>query len=453
MKEQAAAMSQYPNFAFEINQNEFLAAGVREVHAVVTLTAAPGAGGSSAPQAYGSSSSGAVGKGGVDGVEVIIVDCSGSMDYPRTKMMAAKEATKVAIDTLSDGAYFAVVAGTEGARVVYPTGGHLLRADYQTRAQAKDAVSRLAANGGTAMGRWLAQANRIFDAHPHAIKHAILLTDGKDESETPADLARAIQSSIGNFTADCRGIGEDWEVNELRKISEALLGSVGIIREPARLAEDFREMTANSMGKEVADVALRLWAPKGAVVRYVKQVSPTLSDLTGMRIPGDNPLTGDYPTGAWGAETREYHICVEVEPGNIGQEKLAGRVQLVAKDSGGATLLGEDKIRAVWTEDEDLSTRINGRVAHYTGQAEMAAAIQEGLDAQKAGDLDTATARLGRAMDLAVESGHEDTVKMLRKVTEVDPSTSKVRAKAKVDKGDVMELDVVSTKTVRAKRN
>ncbi|NUR59772.1 MAG: VWA domain-containing protein [Catenulispora sp.] len=443
-------MSQYPNFAFEINQNEFLAAGVREVHAVVTLTAAPGAGGSSAPQAYGSSAAGASGK---DNVEVIIIDCSGSMDYPRTKMMAAKEATRVAIDTLTDGAYFAVVAGTEGARVVYPTGGHLLRADYQTRAQAKDAVSRLAANGGTAMGRWLAQANRIFDAHPHAIKHAILLTDGKDESETPADLARAIQSSIGNFTADCRGIGEDWEVGELRKISEALLGSVGIIREPARLAEDFREMTVNSMGKEVADVALRLWAPKGAVVRYVKQVSPTLADLTGMRIPGDNPLTGDYPTGAWGAETREYHICVEVEPGNIGQEKLAGRVQLVAKDSGGATLLGEDKIRAVWTEDEDLSTRINGRVAHYTGQAEMAQAIQEGLDAQKAGDLDTATARLGRAMDLAVESGHEDTVKMLRKVTEVDPATSKVRAKAKVDKGDAMELDVVSTKTVRAKRS
>ncbi|GAA1996103.1 VWA domain-containing protein [Catenulispora subtropica] len=441
-------MSQYPNFAFEINQNEFLAAGVREVHAVVTLTAAPAAGSSALP-ASGSSGGGS----GKDNVEVIIIDCSGSMDYPRTKMMAAKEATKVAIDTLSDGAYFAVVAGTEGARVVYPTGGHLLRADYQTRAQAKDAVSRLAANGGTAMGRWLAQANRIFDAHPHAIKHAILLTDGKDESETPADLARAIQASIGNFTADCRGIGEDWEVGELRKIADALLGTVGIIREPARLAEDFREMTANSMGKEVADVALRLWAPKGAVVRYVKQVSPTLADLSAKRVPGDNPLTGDYPTGAWGAETREYHICVEVEPGNIGQEKLAGRVQLVAKDSGGATLLAEDKIRAVWTEDEDLSTRINGRVAHYTGQAEMAQAIQEGLDAQKAGDLDTATARLGRAMDLAVESGHEDTVKMLRKVTEVDPATSKVRAKAKVDKGDAMELDVVSTKTVRAKRN
>jgi hypothetical protein len=436
-------MSQYPDFTFEIDQNEFLAAGAREVHAVVSLTSSSAlAAGSGRPSTS------------ADNVEVIIIDTSGSMDYPRTKIMAAKEATKVAIDALSEGAYFAVVAGTEGSRIVYPSGGRLLRADNRTRYEAKDAVSRLSANGGTAMGRWLAAAGRLFDDHPHAIKHAILLTDGKDESETPADLARAIQASVGNFTADCRGIGEDWEVKELRKISEALLGTVGMIREPDRLAEDFRSMTVASMGKEVADVSLRLWAPKGAVVRYVKQVNPLINDLTGMRVPGDNPLTGDYPTGAWGgAENREYHVCVQVEPGAIGQEKLAGRVQLVAKDSGGATLLGEGKIRAVWTEDEGLSTRINPRVAHYTGQAELATAIQEGLDAQAAGDLDTATARLGRAMDLAVESGHEDTVKMLRKVTEVDPATSRVRAKAKVDKGDAMELDVVSTKTVRAKKS
>lgn len=438
-------MSQYPDFTFEINQNEFLAAGSREVHAVVTLTASAATAGASGYQSDP--------RAGADIVQVIIVDCSGSMDYPRTKIMAAKEATKVAIDALSDGAYFAIVAGTEGARVVYPTGGTLLRADSRTKNEAKEAVSRLSANGGTAMGRWLAQANRIFDGHPNAIKHAILLTDGKDESETPADLARAIKASAGNFTADCRGIGDDWAVMELRKISEALLGTVGMIREPSRLAEDFRQMTAETMGKEIADVALRLWSPKGAVVRYVKQVSPQINDLTPRRVPGDNPLTGDYPTGSWGRESREYHVCVEVEPGGVGQVKLAGRVQLVAKDSGGATLLGEGKIRAVWTEDEGLSTRIDSRVAHYTGQAELASAIQEGLDAQASGDLDTATAKLSRAMDLAVESGREDTVKMLRKVVEVDPATSKVRAKSKVDKGDVMEIDTYSTKTVRAKKS
>ena len=43
-------------------------------------------------------------------------------------------------------------------------------------------------------------------------------------------------------------------------------------------------------------------------------------------------------------------------------------------------------------------------------------------------------------MDLAVESGHEDTVRMLRKVVEIDPATSRVRAKAKVDKGGTMGI-------------
>jgi hypothetical protein len=439
-------MSQYPDFTFEVNQNEFLAAGAREVHAIVTLTATPREGGSQ--PSYSSAP-------GRENVQVVIIDCSGSMDYPRTKMMAAREATKVAIDTLTEGAYFAIVAGTEGARVVYPAGGSPARVDDRTRREAKDAVSRLSANGGTAMGRWLDQANRIFATRPGGINHAILLTDGKNESEPPEYLTRAIEASRGVFTADCRGIGEDWEVGELRRISEALLGSIGMIRDTggAGLAEDFRQMTADAMGKEVADVALRVWAPKGAVVRYVKQFSPDLTDLTTMRQATDNALTADYPTGAWGRETREYHICVEVEPGGLMQEKLAARVQLVAKDTGGATVLGQDKIVAFWTDDEDRITRINPRVAHYTGQAELADAIQQGLDAQAAGDIDLATAKLSRAMDIAVESGNEATAKMLRKVTEIDPATSKVRAKSVVDKGDRMEVEVGSTKTVRAKKS
>lgn len=45
--------------------------------------------------------------------------------------------------------------------------------------------------------------------------------------------------------------------------------------------------------------------------------------------------------------------------------------------------------------------------AHYTGQAELAEAIQEGLDARRSGDVRTVTARLGRAVALAVESGTE----------------------------------------------
>ena len=113
--------------------------------------------------------------------------------------------------------------------------------------------------------------------------------------------------------------------------------------------------------------------------------------------------------GAWGHEDRDYHIQVEVEPAAVGREKLAARVTVLAGDDP----LGEGLVKAIWTADTALSTRISDRVAHYTGQAELAQAVRDGLAARTNGDLVTATAKLHRAMELAVESGNDGTAKLL----------------------------------------
>ena len=119
----------------------------------------------------------------------------------------------------------------------------------------------------------------------------------------------------------------------------------------------------------------------------------------------------------------------------------------------GAEVLGQGLVRAIWTDDEALSTKINSRVAHYTGQAELADAIQEGLEARKQGDEETATAKLGRAVALAHQSGNEDTAKLLAKVVDVvDVESGTVRLKKKVEDADEMALDTRSTKTVRVKK-
>ena len=132
---------------------------------------------------------------------------------------------------------------------------------------------------------------------------------------------------------------------------------------------------------------------------------------------------------------------------------LAARVSLVATTSSGPQLLGQGLVRAVWTGDEGLSTRVNRQVAHYTGQAELAQVIQEGLEARKAGNEDLATAKLGRAVALAEQSGNDDTAKLLAKVVDVvDPATGTVRLKKKVDDADEMALDTRSTKTVRTRK-
>ena len=87
----------------------------------------------------------------------------------------------------------------------------------------------------------------------------------------------------GAFQCDCRGVGADWEVAELREIASALLGDVDLVPEPEQMTADFTDMMQRSMGERSNDVALRLWTPQGATVSFVKQVAPHIEDLTDRR--------------------------------------------------------------------------------------------------------------------------------------------------------------------------
>jgi hypothetical protein len=429
----------HPDFTVDVAQNEYLPEGGDDVNAIVTVTSPDTMSAASAPDA--------------GSAEIIIVDCSGSMRSPQTKIAEARMATVAAIDVIRDGVAFAVIAGTERAQPVFPHDGTMAVADATTRQYAKQAVAGLMPRGGTAIGQWLRLARSIFTAHPASLRHAILLTDGRNEHESPEQLTAAIGMCEGVFSCDCRGVGTDWEVAELRRISSALLGTVDIVPDPSGLAADFAAMMQTAMGKQVADVSLRLWTPQHATIRFVKQVAPVVGDLTGRRTQS-GPQAGDYPTGAWGAvESRDYHVRVQVVPAAVGQEMLAARVSLVVVTDAGPEVLGQGLVRAIWTDDEALSTRINPNVAHYTGQAELAQVIQEGLEARKQGDEETATAKLGRAVALAEQSGNEGTARLLAKVVDVvDAATGTVRLKKKVDDADEMALDTRSTKTVRTRK-
>ena len=416
----------------DVDHNPYLAEGTGTVDAIVSIAA----GGDVAATVASP-----------DRVEAIIIDCSTSMLSPVAKFDAAKRATAAAINELVDGTYFTIVAGTDKATLVYPTEGRPTQASVATRAAATRAVDGLRPNGGTAMGTWLAHVREIVGQHPGALTHAILLTDGKDEHETPEQLREEIALSEGEFTCDCRGVGTNWHVEELRSISSALLGTVDIVADPADLTDDFAAMMRTSMSKSIPDLTLRLWTPAAARVGFVKQVAPTVEDLTHRRVESGNQC-GEYPLGSWGAEDRDYHIRVEVEPAAAGREKLAARVSVVADDQ----VLGEGLVTAVWTADTALSAQISRRVAHYTGQAELAQAVQEGLIARKNGDIATATAKLQRAMELAVESGNDGTAKLLRGVVEVDEHTGTVRLRREVAAADEMALDARSTKTARVRK-
>lgn len=199
-------------------------------------------------------------------------------------------------------------------------------------------------------------------------------------------------------------------------------------------------------GTSRPDLTLRVWTPAGAVIGFMKQVGPTIDDLTYRRV-GIGGQTGEYPLGTWGAEDRDYHIQVEVEPAAAGREKLAARVGVIAGDE----VLGEGLVKVVWTTDTAVSAQISPLVAHYTGQTELAQALDDGFSARESGDIPTATAALQRAMALALESGNAETAKLLKGVIEVDENTGTARLRredASVDDA----LDARSTKTARVRK-
>jgi hypothetical protein len=420
-----------PAFQAEVHQNRYLPAGGTVVDAVLTVTT--------------SSADGHTPAAGPNAAQVIMIDCSGSMASPPSKLDEAKKATFTAIDTLRDGVAFAIIAGRHHAEMVYPPAATLVPATRQTRAEAQHAVSRLVADGGTALGTWLHLANNLFTGYPAEVKHAIMLTDGRNEHETPGQLAAVLRSCGSGFVCDARGVGDGWSGTELLDVASALLGTADGLAFPGDLVADFRRMTEAAMGKALGEVALRLWTPAGSTVRLVEQAFPHLEDLTGRRTEV-SARVGDYPVGAWGIESRDYHLSVALPAGAVGEERLAARVSLVSQDQ---TLL-ESRVLATWTDDHALFAAIDPWVAHYSGQEELAAAIQQGLAARDAGDISTATAMLGRAARLAAETGREDTVELLGRLVDViDVRSGDVRLRQDVVGVDAEMANVRSVRTIR----
>src|SRR5262245_36377090 len=124
-------------FTIQVAQNQYLAPGARQIHAIVSVTATREGGATATARPL---------------VEALLIDCSQSMSGERIEH--AKAALERTIDLLKEDAWFCVIAGTETAHVAFP----LSQATPTNKRAAHAAVRRLHASGGTAMSTWLALA-------------------------------------------------------------------------------------------------------------------------------------------------------------------------------------------------------------------------------------------------------------------------------------------------------
>jgi hypothetical protein len=431
-----------PNFGLEVSQNRYLSIADTEMDAILTVTARD------------------IAVSGSAAAEVILLDCSGSMFMPSTKIAAAQQAAAAAVDVLRDGAFFAIVKGTDHAEMCYPTTLQMAVANAETKAEAKRCIGRMTASGGTRMGTWLTCARDLFAAHRAAIRHAVLLTDGQNQHETPEELDRALAACEGHFSCDARGIGDDWDPRELRRIVTKLRGTADSVRTASELVDDFRALVVAAMEKVVPDLRIRVTTMRGAELRLLKQVYPRELDLTGN--PARQPETEnggivwEFSTGSWAAnDTRDYQLSLRMDRGArdpMDEDLRAATIELVARPDTGDTAAPAERCAPLqsvlvhWTTDPPLAASLDPKVAHYNAQAELHKATFAGFDAYDGGRLRAAARAWGKAVQLATEFGNTELLTRLKRlVAPIDAVNGIVRIKQDLSREDLLNAAVGST--------
>jgi hypothetical protein len=426
------------SFTIEAFQNRHLLAGQSRVDAILSVTAGGPASAAAVP---------------TEVMLGIIVDTSGSMAGDR--LASVKRAVSQAIAPLDAAVMFFVVGFHAEARVIAAP-AHATPAAKQA---AEAALHDVSAKGGTAMSRGLAAARALFAQRPDAIRQALFLTDGKNENEPVGAVGTELVQCAGVFQCDCWGVGTDWQVGEVQQIAHALLGKASLIPEPEGIAAAFATALRSASSKAFKDVRLRLWTPRDAQILFVKQVNPLLDELT-HRGRETSPQVREYLTGAWSqGESRDFHVAVKVKSAQVGDEMLAARPSIAFHEAmpGGwverEVKPAEARLFATWTSDARLSARVDDQVAHYTGQSELAAAIQGGLAEQARGNAAAATQLLGRAVQLAHQSNSQEMTQRLQRVVDVvDPVRGTIRLKANASRAASMDLELESRTTRRSRR-
>ncbi|MGW4401654.1 VWA domain-containing protein [Amycolatopsis nivea] len=407
----------------EVHQNRYLGEGDTAMQAVVTVSARDDGDAAFRPP----------------GAEVLLVDCSTSMRYPPTKIAAARRAAAAAIWALPDGVAFAVVRGTEHADLAYPAEFGLAVASNETRAAAVAAVERFVAVGGTAMGTWLECARHLFASAPDSVRHAILLTDGNNQSQSAEALRRELDACEGQFVCDARGIGDGWQRAELVEIGRVLRGSVDSVVRDEDLVEDFRALMAAALAKVIPSARLRIGVTEQTTLRFVKQVWPSEYDLTSRCVPDGDGKTV-LSLGSWSAgETREFQLAVEVSadaPPEYGSDRMLAWVEVDGSPDSAVPVL------AHWTRDPVAPTLVDAKVRRYTMHAELSEALVNADEAYAAGDHARAAREWGQAVEIATRTSNKEVLRRLARVVETDGDD--VRLRPEVTRSELLNL-LVST--------
>ncbi|WP_225846833.1 VWA domain-containing protein [Streptomyces sp. HPF1205] len=383
--------------------------------------------------------------------EVLIMDKSLSM-AGSGKLNEAKRAMCAAVDALRDGTYLGIVAGNHEAEVIYPPDGGLARVDAAVREAARNRVLVQLPGGGTAIGKWLTRADALFATAPvpasGTVRHAVLYTDGKNEHETSEQLDEALAACADRFVCDVRGLGDDWQYDELLRITGALHGTARAVVEISDLTGDFTRLMQQARRILVPRVYLGLGLSSLFRLGFVRQTRPVEADLTGQRQERDGEI--HIPLGAWPPEDRQYHVSLRFDPDAlpVEEEVRAARVTLRAERADASREPCADTQALIVRRRATPDFRFNPPPSLTQAESlrELGMAMRACADAAQNERWPEADRELALALELAAILGDTERLALLRKVSSIGPD-GRPRVRQGMSRGYIQLIGLESART------
>ncbi len=214
---------------------------------------------------------------------ILVMDRSASMDEYRgqsnivAKFAMAKEAARLAVDTMRDGDTMGILSfDTETLWTVPP---RLINGESD-KEEIKGLISNTELGGGTDIYPALEEAAQAIRGIEASSKHLVLLTDGR-EYHTPDYGTLLAQIRADGVSLSCIAIGADSDFDLLRRLAKLGEGRYYFTERPENIPKIvFKEL----------DLALKQGSIEGAVQPHLRSPSPILRGFQ----PQDVPQLGGY---------------------------------------------------------------------------------------------------------------------------------------------------------------
>lgn len=320
----------------------------------------------------------------------LVIDVSGSMRGKKIK--GAKQAAKHVVNALKPIDIVSVTIFSDEARAIVPA------AKVTDKFPILTAIDKISIMGGTRMYHGLEVASREMHRAMSSttINRMIVLTDGETEGEEQC-MTIARQEAQNNIVIAAFGIGDKYNEEFLKEISDTTLGSFYHLQSPEQIGSEFAGELAAISAAVISDVKLSLNLVKDVELEEIYRIYPSV-----VRLLPEIDAEGKIASVPVGNLRKDDQTIFGAQLRLL--TRPAGRVRIaqVFVSYSVPSLQIEDRIEKSdviiqYTSDPDLCGRADKEVIAYFNQLTAQSLIEQATRETKVGNIAGATEALNEA--------------------------------------------------------